>query len=82
MSVADLRDAYHTLSLSSDSQEFCGVTPFYVSLTYYYMRISLVLSVSPAIWQQFSDKGFKDIPIEKGIQLSCITLPLRVSHLC
>ena len=27
LSLADLRDAYHTLRLSKGSQKFCGITP-------------------------------------------------------
>ena len=30
LSLADLRDAYHTLRLSKRSQKFCGITPYYV----------------------------------------------------
>ena len=28
-SVIDLRDAYHTLKLSTESQKYCGTTPYY-----------------------------------------------------
>ena len=31
LSLADLRDAYHTLRLSKRSQKFCGITPYYGS---------------------------------------------------
>ena len=34
MSVIDLRDAYHTLRLSPNSQQYCGITPYYGSDTY------------------------------------------------
>ena len=33
MSVIDLRDAYHTLRLSPNSQQYCGITPYYGSDT-------------------------------------------------
>ena len=29
ISVIDLRDAYHTLRLSTESQKYCGITPYY-----------------------------------------------------
>ena len=29
ISVIGLRDAYHTLRLSTDSQKYCGITPYY-----------------------------------------------------
>ena len=31
LSLADLRDAYHTLRLSEKSQKYCGITPYYGS---------------------------------------------------
>ena len=33
ISVIDLRDAYHTLRLSTESQKYCGITPYYGSDT-------------------------------------------------
>ena len=38
MSVLDLRDAYHTLPLAEESQKYCGLTPYYGSPTYVYLR--------------------------------------------
>ena len=35
ISVIDLRDAYHTLRLSTESQKYCGITPYYGSYTYF-----------------------------------------------
>ena len=55
MSVIDLRDAYHTIRLTKDSQKYCGITPFYGSPTYHYLRLGMGISASPAIWQQFVD---------------------------
>ena len=56
MSVIDLRDAYHTLRLSPNSQQYCGITPYYGSDTYLYQRLPMGLKVSPAIWQAFINK--------------------------
>ena len=36
LSLADLRDAYHTLRLSKRPQKFCGITPYYGSDSYLY----------------------------------------------
>ena len=49
ISVIDLRDASHTLRLSTESQKYCGITPYYGSDTYLYQRLGMGLSVSPAI---------------------------------
>ena len=62
MSVIDLRDAYHTLRLSLNSQQYCGITPYYGSDTYLYQRLPMGLKVSPAIWQAFINKVLGPIP--------------------
>ena len=60
MSTIDLRDAFHTLQLAASSQKYCGITPYYGSPTYHYLRMSMGMSVSPEIWQQFVDLVFQD----------------------
>ena len=62
LSLADSRDAYHTLRLSKRSQKFCGITPYYGSDSYLYQRLGMALSVSPAIWQNFIQKVLQEIP--------------------
>ena len=61
LSLADLRDAYHTLRLSKRSQKFCGITPYYGSDSYLYQRLGMGLSVSPAIWQNFIQRVLQEI---------------------
>ena len=58
LSTIDLRDAFHTLRLALSSQKYCGITPYYGSPTYHYLRMGM--SVSPQIWQQFVDLVFQD----------------------
>ena len=41
MSVLDLRDAYHTLPLAEESQKYCGLTPYYGSPIYIYLRMGM-----------------------------------------
>ena len=43
LSLADLRDAYHTLRLSKKSQKYCGITPYYGSDSYLYQRLGMGL---------------------------------------
>ena len=62
LSLADLRDAYHTLRLSKRSQKFCGIIPYYGSDSYLYQRLGMGLSVSPAIWQNFIQRVLQEIP--------------------
>ena len=62
LSLADLRDAYHTLRLSKRSKKFCGIIPYYGSDSYLYQRLGMGLSVSPAIWQNFIQRVLQEIP--------------------
>ena len=72
MSVIDLRDAYHTLRLSPNSQQYCGITPYYGSDTYLYQRLPMGLKVSPAIWQAFINKVSGPIPNKDTLLLLMI----------
>ena len=60
LSTIDLQDTFHTLRLALSSQKYCGITPYYGSLTYHYLRMGMGMSVSPQIWQQFVDLVFQD----------------------
>ena len=62
LSLADLRDAYHTLRISKRSQKFCGITPYYGSDSYLYQRLGIGIIVSPAIWQNFIQRVLQEIP--------------------
>ena len=64
MSTINLCDAFHTLCLAKTSQ-YCGITPYYGSPTYHYLRMDMVMRVSPQIWQQFADLVFQDDLIKR-----------------
>ena len=65
LNTIDLRDASHTLQLAASSQKYCGITPYYGSPTYHYLQMSMGMSMSPQIWQQFIDLVFQDDLIEQ-----------------
>ena len=65
VSTIDLRDTFHTLRLALSSQKYCGITPYYGSPTYHYLRMGMGMSVSPQIWQQFIDLVFQDDLIKR-----------------
>ena len=44
--MIDLRDAFHTLRLALSSQKYCGITPYYGSPTYHYLRMGMGMSVA------------------------------------
>ena len=85
LSLADLRDAYHTLRLSEKSKKYCGITPYYGSDSYLYQRLGMGLSVSPAIWQNFIQKVLQEIPEHRRNHLAimddCLVFSKKRSHL-
>ena len=84
LSLADLRDAYHTLRLSDRSKKFCGITPTMV-LTVTYIKDRYGLSVSPAIWQNFIQKVLQEIPDHRKNHLAimddCLVFSKKYDHL-
>ena len=85
LSLADLRDAYHTLILSKRSQKFCGITPYYGSDSNLYQRLGMGLSVSPAIWQNFIQRVLQEIPDYRKNHLAImddiLTHSKRIGHI-
>ena len=51
--VLDLKDAFHSLTLSEKSQKYCGILPYFSSASYLYQRMPMGLNVSPPIWQTY-----------------------------
>ena len=52
LSCADLKDAFHSLSLTDKAKEFCGILPYFGSAHY---RCE-VLSISPQVWITYIEK--------------------------
>ena len=55
MSVFDLKDAFHSLRLTENSQMYCVILPYFGSSSYLYQRMLMGLMISPAIWQSYID---------------------------
>ena len=53
MSVLDLKDAFHSLRLSQKSQKYCGILPYFGSVSYLYQRMPMGLYVSQQIWETY-----------------------------
>ena len=53
LSVLDLKDAFHSLRLSEKSKKYCGILPYFGSVSYLYQRMPMGLNVSPSIWQTY-----------------------------
>ena len=67
ISVIDLKNAYHSLKLATESPGFCGITPYHGSNMYHYERLGMGLSVSKAILQTIINKVPDEIPYSKHI---------------
>ena len=53
MSVLDLKDAFHSLRLTESSKKYCGILPYFGSMSYLYQRMPMGLNISPAVWQSY-----------------------------
>ena len=51
--VLDLKDAFHSLRLNESSKKYCGILPYFGSVSYLYQRMPMGLNISPAVWQSY-----------------------------
>ena len=48
-----LKDAFHSLRLSENSERYCGILPYFGSTSDLYQRMPMGLNISPLIWQSY-----------------------------
>ena len=53
LSALHLKDAFHSLRLSENSKRYCGIIPYFGSISYLYQRMPMRLNISPSIWQSY-----------------------------
>ena len=53
LSVLDLKDVFHSLRLSENSNWYCGILPLFGSDSYLHQRMPMGLNISPSIWQSY-----------------------------
>ena len=53
LSVLDLKDAFHSLRLLEHLKKYCGMLPYFRSVSYIYQRMPMGLNISPSIWQSY-----------------------------
>ena len=53
LSVLDLKDAFHSLRLTENSNKYCGILPYFGSASYLYQRMPMGLNISPVVWQSY-----------------------------
>ena len=51
--VLDLKDTFHLLRLSAISKRYCGILPYFSSMSYLYQRMPMGLNIPPSIWQSY-----------------------------
>ena len=58
----DLKDAFHSLSLTDKAKEFCGILPYFGSPHYRYEVLPMGLSISPQVWITYIENLLEGIP--------------------
>ena len=53
LSVLDLKNAFHSLRLTESSKKYCGILPYFGSMSYLYQRMPMGLNISHAVWQSY-----------------------------
>ena len=51
--ILDLKDGFHSLRLSENSRQYCGILPYFGSSYYLYQRMPMGLKTSLSIWQSY-----------------------------
>ena len=50
LSCVDLKEAFHSLPLSPEAKEFCGILPYFGSPHFRYEVLPMGLAISPQVW--------------------------------
>ena len=53
LSLLDLKDTFYSLRLSDNSKRYCGILPYFGSVSYLYQRMPMGLNISLSIWQSY-----------------------------
>ena len=62
LSCVDLKDAFHSLSLTDKTKEFCGILPYFGNPHYRYEVLPMGLSICPHIWITYIENLLEGIP--------------------
>ena len=52
--MLDLKDPFHSLRLSENSERYCGILPYFGRASYLYQRMLMGLNNSPLIWKSYN----------------------------
>ena len=62
LSCVDLKDAFHSLSLTDKAKEFCGILPYFGSPHYRYEVLPMGLAISPQVWITYIENLLEGVP--------------------
>ncbi len=60
------------LLLAVLARQYCGIDPRHGASTYMFTRLGMGLSVSPAVWQQFINNVFRELPAKDQVHYKVI----------
>ena len=58
LSCVDLKEAFHSVPLTPEAKEFCGILPYFGSPHYRYEVLPMGLAISPQIWIDYIENIF------------------------
>ena len=53
LTCCDLKDAYHSIPISEESKEYCGILPYFGSPIYRYEFLPMGIPCAPQIWMDY-----------------------------
>ena len=53
VSCVDIKDAYHSIRLTENSKEYCGILPYFGSPIYRYEVLPMGIACAPQIWMDY-----------------------------
>ena len=56
LSCVDLKEAFHSLPLTPEAKEFCGILPYFGSPHYRYEVLPMGLAISPQVWIDYIER--------------------------
>ena len=70
VSTIDLKDAFHSLHLDEQSQQFTGIVSYFGGRSYIYKRLPMGASISPCEFQAFVERMLDTIPAARNFVIA------------
>ena len=68
LSVLDLKGVFHSLRFLENLKRYCGIIPYFGSVSYLYQRMPMGLNISPSIWKIIHKCNFGLLTKQKILQ--------------